>query len=116
MVSVSIQGAKGIFEMEGLDKVWALKSRIEVDLDNIIDVYRDPEIARSWWQGWRIPGTHIPGLIIAGTFYKNGERIFWDVHKAANAIVVELENEAYDRLVIETDDPESTMERLKRTA
>jgi hypothetical protein len=114
MVTVSIQGEKGIFQVEGLDKVWAFKNRVEVELGNIVDVYRDPTIARGWWQGWRLPGTHLPGVIVAGTFYKNGKRIFWDVHKAANAIVIELQNEDYDRLVIETNAPEETIEMLKR--
>ena len=45
----------------------------------------------------------MPGVLTAGTFRQEGERIFWDVHDGTNAVVVALEHYAQrfvDRLDI----------------
>ena len=65
-------------------------------------------------KGLRAPGTHIPGVLVAGTFHQDGERVFWDVHDAAKAVVIELADEKYQRLVIEVDDPRETAERIEQ--
>jgi hypothetical protein len=49
-------------------------------LDHVEGAKADPEIARQWYHGIRTGGTYVPGVITAGTFYKEGERVFWDVH------------------------------------
>jgi hypothetical protein len=68
-------------------------------------VRADPEVARGWWHGIRAPGTQLPGVITAGTFYQQGKRVFWDVHQPENAIVLDLADERYDQLIVEVADP-----------
>ncbi len=58
-----------------------------------------------------MPGTEIPGLIAAGTFYKKG-RNFWDVMNKNKAIIIELENHYYKKLIIEVENPEATLQLL----
>jgi hypothetical protein len=53
----------------------------------------DPAIAHGWWRGLRMPGTNIPGVLTAGTFYQDGKRVFWDVHNPENTVVIELKHE-----------------------
>ena len=113
MVSVSIEGDRVRFEVQGMDKLWAFKSQLEIPLDHLFAVRADPAPAQGWFHGWRMPGTEIPGLITAGSFYSRDGAVFFDVHDAANAIVIELNHEHYKRLVIEVDDPEGTVEMLK---
>lgn len=73
----------------------------------------EPNITRSWWKGWRLPGTHLPGVIVAGTFYRGGQRLFWDVRGAGErAIVVDLTGAAYDRLIVDVPDTEAALQRL----
>ncbi|HEX5435607.1 MAG TPA: hypothetical protein VFW98_00505 [Gemmatimonadaceae bacterium] len=112
MVSITVTGATAIFEVEGADKLWALRSRLEIPLAHIRGVRADAEIARGWWHGLRMPGTEIPGIITAGTFYQAGERMFWDVHHPEQTIVIELAGEHYHELVIEVQDPAAAMELL----
>lgn len=109
MVALSIEDGVATFEVEGADKLWALKSRLEIPLAHIRGARVDREIAHGWWHGLRAPGTSVPGIITAGTFYQHGMRVFWDVHDPANVIVVELADERYDELVIEVADPELTV-------
>ncbi|WP_328958699.1 hypothetical protein [Kitasatospora purpeofusca] len=108
MANVSIDGDNLIVEIEGLDKLWALKSRLVIPLTNVRGATVDPGISREA-KGFRAPGTHFPGVITAGTFYIHGERVFWDVHDPAKAVVIELADERYARLVIEAADPRATV-------
>jgi hypothetical protein len=59
-----------------------------------------------------LPGTHVPGIIAAGTFLQQDKRIFWDVRHAENALIIELEHDEYDQLIIEVEDPAAVIELL----
>jgi hypothetical protein len=91
-------------EIQGLDKLWSLKSRLEISLQHVLGARVDPGIAPEH-HGRRGPGAYVLGVLSAGTFHQNGERIFWDVHDPAKVIVIELADEHFKRLVIEVDDP-----------
>ena len=77
-------------------------------LAHVVGAEVEPEIAQGWREGIRAPGTHVPGVITAGTFYQDGERVFWDVHHPEKTVVIRLRDERYARLVIEVDDPRAT--------
>ena len=113
MVTVHIESDRVRFVVEGWDKLWALKSELEIPLAHIFSVRADPEPARGWFHGLRMPGTEIPGLLTSGTFYSRDGAVFFDIHDPDKAIVVELNHEHYKRLVVEVDDPEGTVELLK---
>ncbi len=97
-----------IVHVRGMDRLWALKSRLEIPLSHVVGAEVNPEIAREWRKGIRAPGTHVPGVITAGTFHQDGERVFWDVHDPEKTVVIQLRDERYARLVIEVDDPHAT--------
>ena len=74
------------------------------------------EEARRWWHGFRLPGTNIPGVITAGTFFKDGGRVFWDVHDADRAVAIYLRDDVYTELVVEVDDPAATISLVNQHA
>jgi hypothetical protein len=113
MARVSIDGDQLVVDVEGMDKLWALKSRLMIPLANLRGATADPGVVRDR-KGIRAPGTHFPGVIVAGTFYDDGERVFWDVHDAAKAVVIQLDDERYARLVVEVEDPESVVDLIER--
>jgi hypothetical protein len=113
MVHVSIHGDRVRFEVEGWDKLWALKSQLEIPLAHIRSVRADPEQARGWWHGLRLPGTQIPGILTAGSFYQSDGFVFYDVHDPELTVVIELDHERYRRLVIEVANPPEVVERLR---
>ncbi|MGW3077244.1 hypothetical protein [Kitasatospora sp. NPDC001132] len=108
MAHVSVDGGNLIVEIEGLDKLWALKSRLTIPLAHVRGATEDPGIAKEP-KGLRAPGTHVPGVVTAGTFHVDGERIFWDVRDPAKAVVIQLADERYARLVIQVSDPRATV-------
>ncbi|MFC1554552.1 hypothetical protein ACFL7D_07960 [candidate division KSB1 bacterium] len=111
MVNITVEGDRVVFSVQGLHKVLALKSGIEVSRSHIVSAYTDESVF-TFYKGMRVPGTHIPGVITAGTFRKDGKKIFWDVFRKKNAVVVALAEEDYDRFVIEVEDPVAAMNLL----
>ena len=55
----------------------------------------------------------LPGVIRAGTFYRDGNRAFWDVHHPEKTIVIDLHDERYKELVLEVDDPEAAVRLIQ---
>ncbi len=117
MASVEVTAEKVIVHVEGADQFWALKSQVELPLAHVVGAEIDPATAEEWNQwylGLRIPGTHVPGVIAAGTFYHHGELVFWDIHHPEKAITLRLAHEKYGRLVIEVDDPAATVTMIQQ--
>lgn len=113
MVDVSIENDSVIFAILGTHKLWALRSRLEIPLAHVTGAERDPEQVGRWWHGWKLIGSDLPGIFAAGTFYYRGELVFWDVRDLERTIVVSLSDERYKKLIIEVDDPDAVVERLR---
>jgi len=112
VADIRIEGDTLVVDITGLDKLWALKSSLTIPLANVRGATSDPGIVREP-KGLRAPGTHLPGVITAGTFHIDGEKVFWDVHDAAKAVVIELADERYARLVVQVDDPRTTVAQIE---
>src|SRR4051794_15716597 len=113
MVDVTIEGDRVVFSVEGLDKLWSFRSRIEVPLAHVTGVDADPGQVGRWWHGIKVIGTEVPGLFAAGTFYFHGELVFWDVRDLTHTVIVSLEHERYKKLIIEVQDPAEAVARLR---
>ena len=113
MVEVSVDKEDLVFTVQGLHKLWAFKSSVRVPIGSVRSVARDADAKRGMWKGIRFPGTHIPGLIVAGTFYQRHRKSFWDVTNAANTIVVETHGGPYDRIVVDVSDPRKTVQLIE---
>jgi hypothetical protein len=113
MVDLEIEGDAVRVDVRGLHQLLALRRKLEFPLSAVRSARRlAPAELGGWWKGWRIPGTHVPGVLVAGTYYKNGQRHFWDVRHAERAIEIELEGARYDRLFVEVDDPDKVLSTL----
>ncbi len=114
MVEISVEGVKAVFTVQGWDKLWAIRSRLEIPLAHIKDVHTDASPKMGWFQGLKVSGTDLPNVFRAGTFYQDGGWVFWDVRHPDKVIVVELHDERFQKLVIEVADPEAEVTRLKQ--
>ena len=113
MTEVELTRDALVVHVQGMDRLWALKSRLEIPLAHLVGAEVDPQVARGWHKGIRAGGTHVPGVITAGTFYQEGERVFWDVHDPEKTVVIRLKDERYSRLVIEVEDPPATVAAIR---
>ncbi len=114
MVTITIADDRIRFDVEGIDRMWALRSQLEFPLSHIRSARVDPQAARGWWHGIRLWGSNIPGILTAGTFYQNGRVVFYDVHDPERTIVIELDHEHYDRIVVEVEQPEVEAARIEK--
>jgi hypothetical protein len=111
MITIRKQDNNFVFEVNGMHKHWAFRSSLTIPKEHIARAYQDTESIEGW-KGWKIPGTYIPYLITAGTFYKDGDRIFWDACNMHQCIIVELHDEDFQKLIIEVEDPKEAIALL----
>ena len=114
MTTVEITGDELVVTMHGLDRLWSLRRRIVVPLAHVRGATADPGVSRES-AGVRAPGTHVPRVITAGTYYDGGERTFWNLRASQQAVVIELTGERFRRLVLGVDDARATAERVERS-
>jgi hypothetical protein len=111
MVDVRIEGNTVVFDVRGFHQLWAFKGRLDVPREQVTGARHDPEAVKGW-KGWRAPGTSVPGVITAGTFHLDGDRIFWDVSDGEKAVVVDLRDHDYRQLIIEVQNPAAVVAML----
>jgi hypothetical protein len=113
MVSIIPKGENFVIRVLGWHQFWAFKKEIVINKANVTGIYQNEEEIK-WVRGLRILGTHLPFVIIAGTFYPfKGGVEFWDVCNKKNAIIITLKNEKYTRIIVEVEKPEETIKILK---
>jgi len=113
VVDIELTASALIVHVEGADKLWALKSRLEIPLENVAGAREAGDEERGVYSGARSPGTNIPGVVKAGSFHQQGEWTFWDVHDLGRAIVIMTNDEKYSRLVVEVADPAASVAAIE---
>ena len=116
MVEIRVEGDRAVFEVQGWDQLWSLRSRLQIPLAHISGARWDAQPAMGWFQGLKLAGTDVPNLFRAGTFYQDGGLVFWDVLHPERTIAVDLAHERYHRLVVEVADPGAAVALLTRAA
>ena len=69
---------------------------------------------RKWWQGlgMRVPGTALPGLIIAGTFVWRADKAFVYWRRGQQVIQINLDDAKYTRIVLGVEDAELAADQI----
>ncbi len=96
-----------------MEKLWAFRfgKTIEIPLRHISRVSTEAP-PFDWWQ-IRAPGTYLPGVIKAGTYYTRSGREFWYARPHRGFLVLELEGERYKRVVLTPEDAANWAEKLQ---
>ena len=72
MVEIHADREHVTIDVQGLHKLWAFKRKIDIPRSAVRAVRRlSGDALAGWWKGWRVPGTHLPGVIVAGTYFKD---------------------------------------------
>jgi hypothetical protein len=90
-----------VVDVRGREKALTGLSRLRIPLEHVQVAEADPQIERTLWRGWRIPGVHLAGVR------------FYDVtgHRD-KTIVIRLKDETYDRLIVEVQDPAEVVAKI----
>lgn len=92
-----------VIEPRGLDKVWSFTKSLSIPWSHVRGATHDPGM-KNEPKGWRGPGLR-SGAKLSGTFHADGERQFWNVNGYENAVVIELVDEHFSRIVVSLEDP-----------
>ncbi|MBN1663927.1 MAG: hypothetical protein JW943_10030 [Deltaproteobacteria bacterium] len=110
MVSIDVKGNAVTISVLGSHKLWAFKRRISFNKEAISWFGKvDPNLRPPWL---RCPGTHIPKIIAAGTYYGRGRKEFWDTTFKGKAIQFDLKSNRYTRIVVDTEDLDTAIHAL----
>ena len=78
-----------------------MKGSFKIPLKHIVSV--STQVPKPTWKEVKAPGTFIPGLIKAGTYYTDKGKQFWFVTKGKGILNIELKNESYKRIILGID-------------
>ena len=99
-----------IVEPRGLDKMWSFTRRIAVPCNHVRGATHDPGMKHEP-KGLRAPGLRT-GQKLSGTFHSDGGRQFWNINGYENAVVIELKDERFDRLIVSLENPAECVGRI----
>jgi len=100
-----------IVHLTAWESIWSLRRSFRVPLAHVRGATEDSGFdGRA--RGLRIPGTHVPGLIAAGTFIKEGDKQFVYTVRKLQTIVIELAENNWARLVISVPDARAEAARI----
>lgn len=106
MDTVEVRGETLVVNVGKRDKTSLFTPTTRIPLDHVLGAEADPEIERKMWRSWVLRASK-PGKYRAPdpevSFYHPRH------HCAHKAIVIRLEDEAFERLVVEVDDPASAV-------
>ncbi len=101
-------------ELEWYEQLWAVTLDRQMHIPiNRIDRVTTTE-PQSDWAEIRAPGTFLPGIIKAGTYYTKRGKEFWYVTTDRDYLTLELHDEPYRRIVITIPDRLAWEERIER--
>jgi hypothetical protein len=100
-MKIDLKNDEMVVRLAPLEKLAAVKlTDIHVPRSSIAGVERS--LPPLTWKALRLPGTAIPGLITAGSYYTDRGWEFWYVTRGRRAypVTVSLKGQRYDRLVL----------------
>ena len=122
MAQIRFEGGALVIVLGGLARVVAVRRELRFPLAHVTDAYAAPQQSSGWLHELRQmhnSGTHIPGVVKAGTFITADGPIFFAMHDMRRAVAIELEGERFRRLVIEPpadEAPEACAARIRAAA
>jgi hypothetical protein len=96
-----------------LEMLVGFRRQLKVSLNQVEQISKREDPLSKLFTGIRHLGTHFPRLIRAGTYFHEGERIYWHVRYGQEAVELSLHHADYDRLIIGVDNADETINRLE---
>lgn len=106
IVSTSKDGV--CVELHGKEQLWSMRAKISVPRDTITDIRFEPRFNN--WRKWevRMPGTHAPKLLLAGSYWtEEGWDFMYIKHpvgflkpRVSDVLVIETNQDRYKRVIL----------------
>lgn len=113
MTQIELAQDRLTLHLDGIDRLLALKRRIDIPFDRLVRVEPHVGDARRV-RGWRALLTRVPGAVSLGTFHQQGGRGLLDAHDPERTLVIGAFDERFSKLVLEVDDPHGAAAAIAR--
>jgi len=114
MSRVTVENDQLVIAMKGARKFFALKGELCVPLENVAGA----TIGITWKDTPRLgdkrAGTDLDVFYYGGTFVQDGNKIFYDLKRREDAVVISLKDEEFERLIIGVEDPDATVALIEK--
>lgn len=116
MVEMTLETNDVVIKMNGMNKLWALKSQLTIPYENIQKVVVVDDLKTSDYFKWFTPraGLSLPGVIGEGTFYTKDGKLFVAIREGGAGLVLQLENESYAEVIIEVENPQTIAQEIQK--
>ncbi|WP_371866832.1 hypothetical protein [Duganella fentianensis] len=88
-----------IVHLDKWEQFFSLIHKVRVPLGQVVSA-RENQGLKNLKLGWRLPGTHVPFVIAAGTFISKGVRQFVYRRHGHQTVVIDLKGNEWGRLII----------------
>ncbi len=122
MAQIRIVNGELVVQADLMGRILHSRNRVSVKLAHIVGVEARPEPGKSWLGhlGMMLgAGTHIPGIVQVGTFTARDGMVFYALRDGRRAVVIELEQERFRRLIVDPErdeEPETCARRIREAA
>ncbi len=106
MTRIALEERHLTLELDGIDRVLALRRRLRVPLDHVVSVdtgTSPPAVLAS----------RIPGAVAPRTLYQQSGRGLLERPREDHSLVIGLYDERYEKLVVTVDDPTAVAEAIR---
>lgn len=115
MAELRTEGDQLVLHMHALEKAEGFHGDIRVPLSSVTAV-RVVEDAWPELRGIRAPGTGVPAVVAVGTRRGGFGKDFATVHGKGPAVVVELADTEFGRLIVTCDDAQAVASAIRVAA
>ena len=111
MAKVTINPANLRVELTPAERLWGLHGSLTVPGKQVVGAQA---LGKGWMStlGLRLPGTGLPGLLIAGTYVRKGEKAYVSWKRGEQVLQVNLSGNKYSRIVVGVQDAEALAEEI----
>ncbi|MFK5705266.1 hypothetical protein ACLHIM_02830 [Ligilactobacillus sp. LYQ112] len=97
---------------QGMGHILTLKGKITVPLKCITKATVATGIFSRPLKAFRSPGTSIPGVYYAGTYYQDHRKLFLNVKRTQTPLVIQLHDAEYEQLILGVTDPTALAQQI----
>lgn len=109
---LAVEGDRLVLRLSSWRAILALKRKLSVPLSAVVSVRHDP-VAREHVRAKLRRRAGRSGLVRLGAYHSQEGWSFWAIGIGRNAVVVETEGVRYRYVVVEVEDPKSTVELIR---
>jgi hypothetical protein len=107
MAEIQVEGGRVSIHLSVAEKIGALHGDVHFPV-SAVQAVRVVDKPFSEIEGFRAPGTGVPGLIALGTYRARGRQDFVAVYRGKRGVVIEIDadNTKYRRVILSAKDPD----------